>query len=188
MDLNEYISQFREGMGLSDEDFAKIMGIGEITLENYLNGYVEPSERALDKLLNTLAIKDTPEYRKLMFLDEKPDFQEVPLDELRGHFHESGCYAVEIDKDCFVGSELPRGAVAMVRLRIEPQPGDVLYVSIDGEKPCFKRLEQTDAGLCLWDGEGRMELSREEFKSRVRVAGRLTAIASKVEGIDIPLK
>ncbi len=187
MEFNDYVYQFKEEMNLSDRDIARIMGVGAVTLENYFSGYVEPSERALDKLLNTLAVRDTPEYRKLMFLDEKPNFQEIPVDELRRHFHEIGCYAVDIEKDCFVGSQLLRGGVAMVRMRIEPQPGDILYVSIDEEKPCFKGFDQTDAGLCLWDGEGRMEFSRDEFKSRVRVAGRLTAMASKVKGTDSPL-
>lgn len=179
MKFADYIEQFKADMGLTNRDIARIMEVGPMTFDNYLSGYVPPSRAAMGRLLSILAPQSGDEGAALP--TERLPFETVDVNDLSRRLTAEGSFAVPVNDDNMQKKRLYPGSIAIVRGCIRPGDGDILCLSIDGGDCCFRSFFEDGDGVHLSDDNGEMLLSREEFAVRVRILGRLTAVADKTD-------
>ena len=84
MTFAEYIDQFKRELDLTNSDIAKIMDVGPTTFDNYLCGYVRPSQRAMRRLISILALKEPDGEQSMVLPQDKLPFEAMSLSELSG--------------------------------------------------------------------------------------------------------
>ena len=172
MTFADYIQQFKDDMGLSNQDLAKLLGVGPVTLKNIVSGYAYPSRQAMERLLNTLAYKpdDGPESQvipneKLPFSAVKPNWPQL---------------AVPVEEDNLSSLGLEAGALATLSQNRLPKAGDILCVELEG-RLCFRQVVQSGEELALDDGQGRMMNLGEAVLTGTKLYGIVTSAVRKFD-------
>ena len=176
----EYIEQFKADMGLTNQDIARIMDVGSMTFKNYLSGYAPPSQQAMARLLTALALRPDDGDKSLVLPKSKLPFRTVDLAELDYTVNSGGAFGIEIREDNLTKKKLYPGGIALVRRCAVPADGSILCLSIDGGGYCFRSFSESGDSISLWDDRGCQTMTREEFDARVRIIGRVTAVAENM--------
>lgn len=161
-----YIEKIKDSVDLSDRELAEIMGVSHAGFDNFTNGYVPPSQRAVSRLIAALAL--LPAEGAVMAADKLPfEAAELPsaMDGL----------VIEIKDGNMAGQGLTPGASALVRPCRTPKDGDILLLAADGGER-FAQFRCDGDRVCLSDGLNEAVMSRESFAGRVRVLGRLVRL------------
>ncbi len=171
MDFYEYTQKFKYGFNLTDADLAEIMGIGQITYENYLSGYVTPSRTAVERLVKAAAFKEERNAERPLDSRETEKIRELLCSRAR--------FGIEITESNLESQGVYKGCLGIIQSGVEPKSGDILYVLIDGEKSGLMRFESSEGFCRLYDDTGETVIKRADFEKRVRTAGKLMYIAEK---------
>lgn len=171
--FEKYIRQFEWGPEGSENDLAKIMGVGQVTLENYLCGYVRPSKFALQRLLEHIA---TPK--------EEPSplpLSTVPLDSREKQSSTIGRFATIVKDDRLSSVRIFSGNLAVIYSTTQKRNGDILCVGIDGGESRLMRYSSDGETARLFNDQEELLIPEKDFSSRVKSAGRLVTIFEAME-------
>ncbi|MGN1097299.1 MAG: helix-turn-helix domain-containing protein, partial [Clostridia bacterium] len=161
-----YIEQFKNELDLTDKEIGEIMGVGQVTLENYLSGYVRPTEKSLQRLLSALALQK-PEDGSV--LSETPPFEALSPAEGYGLAGKESCFVTRIKDDNLSSLKIFSGSYAVIRSCLRPAVGDILCVCVDGGESCLMWYSENGQMVRMFNDKGEILIPAEEFANRVRV-------------------
>ena len=175
MTFAEYIEQFKRELDLTNSDIAKIMDVGPATFDNYLCGYVRPSQQAMSRLLSILALKEPEGDQSLVLPQDKLPFEALNFDELYPADNGSESFTFTAEDDSLVRRRIYPGAAALIKKCGHPEDGGIFLVSVD-EKKARLMVYSEGRAIRLYNDESELVMAQSEFKARVKILGRLTHI------------
>ena len=170
-----YIEQFKRDLDLTNEDIAKIMEVGPATFDNYLCGYVSPSQQAMGKLIRILSLREPDGNQSLVLPPEKLPFGALALSDILRTTNPGEGFTLRVEDDALASHRVYSGALALIKKCGQPAPGDILLVSVDKKKARLMVYGE-DSVIRLYDDSHELVLSRSEFETRVEIIGRLTCV------------
>lgn len=170
--FSDYIQQFKSDLNLSSRDLAEIMGVGTVTFENYLSGYSRPSQRAMERLVRTLALESDDVDGSFILPNEKLPFETCGLDLAAENM------TVRVSGDGMAEHGLRNGSVVTIDRKRPPRSGDILFMELNGE-PCFRAYDR-NGDVTLSEDGGSVTVSEKEF-AEMKVYGYVTSVTESLE-------
>ena len=178
MDFARVVEQIKLNLGIGDEEICRGLGIGAVTLENYLSGYVDPSPEVLQNLFwkfSVIKAEVSAPLGSFEFPGKRVE-AEAALEKI--------CFgrrfAVPVGDNSLDELMVFAGSYAIIEQAAEPEDGDVILASVGGEDTRLYAFSGGESVTLLGDGE--IVMSREDFEKNVRVAGRLVCTMEKIDG------
>ena len=174
MTFADYIEQFKRDLGLTNRDIADIMGVGPATFDNYLCGYVPPSQQAMSRLIKILAMRSEEDSESLVLPPEKLPFHAMSLEELRSRAAAEDGFSFRVEDDRLLSRGIRSGNVALIQKCAEPKDGGILLVSVDKADCRLMVFSKAGEYVRLYDDNCELVMSPSDFAARVQIVGRLT--------------
>ena len=196
--MAEKIALLMQKKNISEEDMARRLGVGNMTVRRYLTGYSEPFGADLAAIASLLEVSEDYLLGKqdFMALSEPiariPVFNDFPCgeenDEIKPLEYICGSYGTQSVKNCFFvvanddsmsGAKITVGDKVLINPERAVVSGDLAAVSVEGGKPLIRRV-YFDGSRVLLNSEG-IEPSSVEIdinKTKVEFLGAVVFIIS----------
>ncbi|MCH5187452.1 MAG: hypothetical protein J1F63_03555 [Oscillospiraceae bacterium] len=168
MDFADIVDRIRLNLGISDEELCRSLGIGSVTLDNYLSGYVAPDTSVLQRLFSGFSV----------ISDEE---KQLPLKtEMPGSFGaealiEKIClgkrFAVPVKDDALSEHKIFSGSFAVIELGGILENGCAVLASVNGKEP----------KLCIYEEDASGVRFSGEYADDYRIIGRVVYTIEKIE-------
>ncbi len=165
--FEEYVETLRRELGLSAQDIAAVMEVGSTVFDNYIGGYVPPSQRAAARLIASLAIGPADGAELALPPEELPFAVELPDAPRNAKIYET--------ESGLPSQGINPGALLFVLPCSEPEAGDILLLKTDGGV----ELVVYGGGTRVTGSGGERELSPGEFGRRL--VGRVARADNRFE-------
>lgn len=168
MDFAAVVDRIRLNLGIGDEELCRNLGIGTVTLDNYLSGYVTPDSTVLQRLFSSFSVIADEEPRLPRKMEMPGSFD---LEALIEQICLGKRFAVPVKDDALSGHKIFSGSYAVIETGSMAKNGGAVLASVNGEEPRLYIYEENAAGVKL-GGEyavdhriiGRVVCTIEEIK------------------------
>lgn len=168
MDFAQVVDRIRLNLGIGDEELCQSLGIGSVTLENYLSGYVTPDAAVLQRLFSSFSVIADEESRLLRKMEMPGSLDLEPM-------VEKMClgkrFAVPVKDDALSEHKIFAGSFAVIDTGVRAESGDAVLASVNGEEPKLCTYEEDAAGV-RFSGE---------YADDYRMIGRVVCTVEKIE-------
>ena len=193
--FKEGLSLLLEKSGLTFEEVMEKLGIGQMTLVRYLNGYLMPSDEELTALAELFGVPKNyltgesdakemsdPIYKIPVFNEfpsgEKNDLSDIlPIGHISGVYTKDdakSCYFIIVKDDLMLNAKAGVGDKALINTAKQPVSGDVAAVSICGEEPIIRRIFFSGPEITLRaDGPIAWEEKFDIRKDDIKIIGKM---------------
>lgn len=177
IDFSALIERIKLNLNIGSEEICSRLGIGSVSLDNYLSGYVKPSDALINKVLSAFSVsaENNGDYRKLLVPDIPAET--ITMDKIRRTVAAPRRFSVPVKDDCLADIH---GSDAVIELCSQPKNGNILLISLDDSPALLYRCSVTDENISLSRGKGEIVMSREEFSGRARLAGKLICTLTRL--------
>ncbi len=171
LDFAALVSRIKLNLGVDNDEICRRVGIGPVSLENYVSGYVEPPHAVAEKMLQAYAVsyESGLDYRPLLM--PKTGLEEIDVDEMKTKLTAPKHFAVAVNDDALANRRIFSNSYAVIRLNQKPADGSIVLISLDGGEALLYEYFSTDDGIRLVRGSEEHRLTADEFSQRCKFAG-----------------
>ena len=160
MDFANVVDRIRLNLGISDEELCRNLGIGSVTFENYLSGYVTPDSAVLQRLFSSFSVIADEESRLIHKMEMPGSFDaEVLIEKM--------ClgkrFAVPVKDDALSEYKIFSGSFAVIETGGRAENGDVVFASVNGK----------EAKLCIYKEDASGVSLGGEYADESEIIGRV---------------
>lgn len=176
MDFAGAVEWIKFNLGIENRDICEALNIGEVTLENLLNGYVKPQPFVLQELFSHFSV--LPEGEPPIVSEGVPG--ELPLSRLESRIRAPRRFAVAVEDDALAERRIFAGNCAVIQNAAPLTDGSVVLASVRGGDARLYIYGAGPSEITLTAGGERFAFSPAEFESSVKVAGKVVCV---LEGV-----
>lgn len=174
MDFSQFAENIKANLNIDNEDLCNRLGIGMITLENYLSGYAKPPKELLNRAAEVFYSDD--EYWQSDTLCPEIEMNCIDTRDISEKMHDRGEFFTVVSDNSMKNSRIFKNDYALISSMEAVNPGDIVLVSVNGEDGILRKFRQNGDTVTLsWD-KGEDTYSEED----IYVLGKLISIVSKM--------
>lgn len=167
MDFAQVVDRVRLNLGIGDEELCRGLGIGRVTLENYLSGYVTPVPAVLQRMFSNFSViaEEEPKLPRRMEVPGSLDVEELIEKICTGKR-----FAVPVKDDSLADRRIFSGSHAVVESGGRIKNGDVVLAELNGG----------ESGLYVYDEDADGVMLSGEYVKDFRIVGPVVAALEKI--------
>lgn len=185
LDFAALVNRIKLNLGVDSDEICRRVGIGSVSLKNYISGYVEPPHAVAEKMLQAYAVsyESGLDYRPLLM--PKTGLKEIDVDEIKSRLAAPKHFAVAVNDDALANRRIFSNSYAVIRLNQKPADGSIVLISLDGGKALLYEYFSTDNTVRLVRADEEHILTADEFAGRCKFAGCMVYNVSSALGGEI---
>ena len=168
MNFANIVDRIRLNLGIGDEELCRNLGIGSVTLENYISGYVTPDPSVLQRLFSSFSVIADEESRLLHKMEMPGSFD---LESLVEKTCLGKRFAVPVKDDSLSEHKIFSGSFAVIESGGRAKNGNAVLASLNGREP----------KLCIYEEDASGARFSGEYADDYRIIGRVVCTVEKIE-------
>lgn len=172
MNFADFIERACYMLDITNDDVCSLLGIGTVSLENYISGYSKPPAMLVAK-----ALKLFPQAVTVSEPEALSQGNDIPIDELRLSFMGKGLICFKIGDDDLAGRRVFAGDYAVLKPCSFPEDRGIFLASADGDPARLYQLVKVDNGWQLETDHKKIAFTEDDFNSKVQLLAQLCSTA-----------
>lgn len=174
MNFSEFIENIKISLNIDNEDICARLGIGAVTLENYINEYAKPSRRLMNKAINAFFADDEQWHWDILC----PEIEMTCLDtsHISLRLREKGRFFTQAEDDSMSKCRIFKSDYALIAPCNMPTSGKIVLASVESGDAVLRLYTETENGFTLSGDNEESFYSGSDLGSKVYIYGHLVSI------------